>query len=529
MTVGSVILYPNEYIHIINNDDGKVHTEIGPKRVVLKGYEQILSSKQECVIVHENEYAVIVNPFDETTGKCLMGDRKVVMGPSSLALHYNEKLEGGRVYKIHVLGEGEALLLEAQQEHDGKPAGHMWRVDGPCKYVPSKYEKIVRELEAVYISEGQGIYVKNTETSKTRLVRGPCAYMLDVNEEYYYKPYTQAERSALKLSSASSYWATSVYLMKNELLCVLDYEKNEEKVYMGPMNCLLGPSEGVRVLSLSAGKPKQTNALKVAKVRTGPDFMSDIFTVRTRDNADLQLHLTYKWQFIIDQGSSDKVFSLNDFIGYACQSICSGIREEAARYDFEEFHNKTVSIIRNALFSQNEVEMTNGENYKFNGLYYSEARLAITEVDVKEVSPVNEEIGMWLNQSIKRNMVIVCQKIEQEANLNAEKENVQGQAEIQRLKEKLIDIENENYRLETVQKAKIEGQSRVEKARAEKEATEIKDTSKLELTVEQMESIMSLLKRPGGTKYLDLIRSENFSKVNQNWYVNSDSKVDLPF
>lgn len=62
-------------------------------------------------------------------------------------------------------------------------------------------------------------------------------------------------------------------LPEGEVMCVLNYEHNTETVITGPDSLLLKPDEGVKVLSISAGKPKQPNRLKVAKVRLGYTFL----------------------------------------------------------------------------------------------------------------------------------------------------------------------------------------------------------------------------------------------------------------
>lgn len=519
---------PNQYVHILNEDTGNVKTEIGPARVVLKGNERLLGEKKSCIVVTESQYCVVLNPYDESTGRYAMGDRKVVVGPTVFALQYNEILESDRVCDQYVLNENQALLLQSQFDHEGKPAGFMWQVRGPCKYIPSKYETIVKKIDAIIITENTGIYIKDIETSKLKLVMGPQAYMLNVNEELYLKPYTTQEKQALFLPQTGISKATVIHLEKGEALCLLDNESSKERVILGPITYVLGPQEGVKVLSLSAGKPKRPNMIKAAKVLLGPSFMSDIFQIRTKDNADLRLHLTYKWQFMVDESDAFKIFALNDFIGYSCQSLCSGIREEAARHNFEDFHNQTVQIIRGALFKDYTITNSKGVQSVVHGLYFEEMNFLVSEIDVKEVTPVNEEINNLLNQSIKSNMVIVCKKMEQEANLKAEKEKVQAQALLQKLKETLIDIENENYKLDIVEKTKIDGLAMVEKARAEKEAHEIKEESVLQVEIGKMTAISSLLAGQEGAQYLELLRSQSLAEVKQDWYITTDAKVQLP-
>jgi major vault protein len=170
----------------------------------------------------------------------------------------------------------------------------------------------------------------------------------------------------------------------------LDAEKNEH-IITGPTTYILEPDEHVKVLWLSAKKPKIPYQIRAAIIKLGPDFVSDKFVVRTKDNAQLEMELSYKWQFIVDQNDAHLVFSMQDFIGYACSTLCSKIREEAAAYKFEDFHNGTVSILRKGLFKKhiiNEVEME--------GMYFDGNKLLISEIDVKSMVPVNSEINALL-------------------------------------------------------------------------------------------------------------------------------------
>jgi len=92
------------------------------------------------------------------------------------------------------------------------------------------------------------------------------------------------------------------------------------------------------------------------------------------------------------------------------------IREAAAFLTFEQLHTGTVSVLRKSLFSDVTVK---GKQYF--GYLFKEVDLLISEVDVKNIEPINKEISDLLNQSIKSNMKILCNKMEQMANHDAKK------------------------------------------------------------------------------------------------------------
>ena len=511
-------------VHILNNDSGEVSTVKGPLRLNLKGNETLLNREiHDAIVVEEDQYAILKNPYDAELKKCFMGERDVVVGPTVLFLHPNEQVEA--VKNVHILSRNQAIRLLCLKDHEDKFAGQTWQIEGPCRYIPNKYTQVSKVINAILINENEGLYVQNIETSEKKLIKGPTTYLLAATEEVYKKTYSEMEKAALKLPNEPSASATVIHLKKNEVVCILDSDKNE-RVIRGMCSVMLGPEEFVKVLWLSAGKPKIPKQITAAKIYVGPDFTSDKFEVRTRDNAQLRLHLTYKREFFVEQEDSWKVFS-SDFIGYACSSLCSKIREASANYTFEEFNTSTVGLLRKVLFKDTEIHYGN-KVAKAHGLLFDEINLLISEIDVKEISPVNEEINRLLNESIKTNMKVVCMKMEQDAKREEQIKKIQAQSEIAKLRESLIDIQNENMDLDKVTKAKIEGQALLEMAKAQKEAQESRKKSMISIDSEHMKETIKLLATENGAKLLELRRAENFAKIKKTFYVASDSKVTIP-
>jgi major vault protein len=508
----------------LNADTGEINIVIGPTRVNLRGNETIMNNKVfDALVVGEEQYIIIKNPYDKNVGKSLMGEREVIPGPVVLHLHPNEQFE--EINSVHVLRRGQALRLQSLKDHEDKHAGQIWQIEGPCRYIPNKYTLVQKTVDAILINENEGIYVQNQESSEKKLVKGPCSYLLAANEEVFSKQYSDLERRALNLWGSPSEKATVIHLKKNECICILDNEKNE-RIVQGLRSVILGPEEFVKCLWLSAGKPKLPKQITAAKIYLGPDFMSDKFEVRTRDNAQLRLHLTYKWEFLVGEEDAWKIFS-SDFIGYACSSLCSRIREASANYTFEEFHGSTVALIRSVLFSDNTIEVS-GKKVQVHGLLFDEINLLISEVDVKEISPVNEEINGLLNESIKTNMRVVCQKMEMDAKREEQVKKIQAQSEIAKLRENLIDIQNENMDLDKVTKAKIDGQALLELAKAQKESEEVTRTKQMTVETAYMNEVIRLLSTENGAKLLELKRAQNFAKIKKTLYVSTDSKASIP-
>lgn len=55
-----------------------------------------------------------------------------------------------------------------------------------------------------------------------------------------------------------------------------------------------------------------------------------------------------------DKDSASKLFSVPDFIGFACREVASRIRGAVAAVPFEQFHKFSTEIIRAGVFGKNK-------------------------------------------------------------------------------------------------------------------------------------------------------------------------------
>lgn len=113
-------------------------------------------------------------------------------------------------------------------------------------------------------------------------------------------------------------------------------------------------------------------------------------------------------------------------------------------------------------------------------------------MEVKEVKPTDSEILKLLDESIKASMNILVGKRKDTAQNEAEKEKIENEVEIAELRKNLIEIENSNLTKETIEKAKIEGKALIEKAKAERQAEELLERSKMEMELEKMKNTVSI-------------------------------------
>jgi regulator of protease activity HflC (stomatin/prohibitin superfamily) len=215
----------------------------------------------------------------------------------------------------------------------------------------------------------------------------------------------------------------------------------------------------------------------------------------------------------VDRENPDKIFSVSDFVGNMTEMMASIIRDEAANHNFEELHSKASEIIKKAIFS-------NKDSYIF-----EENGLEITNIDIKEIVPSDAEIANQMNDAIKSNMNIYVNKIKQEAEIEAEKQEILGRMQIEERRQDLIKRENENKKLESVGLAEMEAQAALIRAQGEADALMLlenaKSNGKLLLLKNQIDEL------GGVEKFLALekVKALNLSKMA---IVPTDSKMFLP-
>lgn len=451
------------------------------------------------------QYCIVINPFDETTGKNKLGSKKLVKGEASFFLRPGEKLEAG-IQDVYVLGEDEGLILKAteacvdEEGRERKP-GDKWKIRGPCDYVPTVSVVVHAKRRAIALDENEGIYVRNMKTGQVRSICGET-YMLTQDEELWEKHLPDqvenllqsgldpmADRGLLRAKGAPSAClkkgrdrtrVVTYRVNTNSCVQIYDYKEKKARVVFGPHLVMLGPDEQFTQLSLSGGKPKRPNAIRALSLLLGPDFCTDSITIETSDHARLQLQLSYNWSFNIkkaleNQVEAAKLFCIPDFVGDMCKAIASRIRGAVASVSFDDFHKNSSRIIRASVFGVNEKGKVR-DCFEF-----SQNMLNVTSIDIQSVEPVDQRTREALLKSVQLAIEITtnsqeatarheAQRMEQEARGRLERQKIADEASAERARRDLLELQSQSAAIESTGQAKAEAQSRAEAARIEGEA-----------------------------------------------------------
>lgn len=481
------------------------------------------------------QYGVILDPVG-ADGKPQLGHKRVVKGERSFFLRPGESLEAG-IQDVYILSEDEGLVLravetfhdsdkedeeqeEAQQAKRSKTTrrpGDRWMLRGPIEYVPPVTVEVMVRRQAIPLDENEGLYVRDIKTGKVRAVIGHT-YMLSHDEELWEKDLPpnvekllSAARDPLTHRSDRSEpedaaprdrtRAVSYRVPHNAAVQVYDYREKMARVVFGPELVILGPDEQFTVLSLSGDKPKRPNVTKAVCLLLGPDFFTDIIIIETADHARLQLQLSYNWHFDVqapvDRDKATALFSVPDFVGDSCKAIASRIRGAVASVQFDDFHKNSNRIICSAVFGFDEKLAMRSV------LRFSQNRLVISSVDIQSVEPVDQRTRDALQKSVQLAIEITtnsqeatarheAERLEQEARGKLERQRIADQAEAERARKELLELEALSAAVESTGAAKAEALSRAEAARIQAEAAV--NEARLKAEAQRIESEAELLR-----------------------------------
>ena len=514
--MSTIILQEDEFIHVSNLENGDLFLVEGPNRFELPSNCSLVGNcKRRRIILKDDEYCSILNPFDRETEKYRYGEREIRVGPLTFALYPEEQM--GARESVQILNKDQYLVMLSNADTEEHRAGEKWIVRGPARYIPSKHESILKKGDNISLGQNQAIYLRKIATGELTMVEGPCTYVVGVDEELYSKILSTEEYEALRLSHEPSYEAFSVNIQKNELVCVVNDLDNTEEYILGPDTRLLGPMEHFKVAVLSGDVPKREGVIKAVKMRLGPDFCLDSFPIRTRDNALLHLSLMYKWRFVIPGNRKEEMSKIfeHDSIGYACQSLRSRIRETASSYFFEDFHGRPGEILCESIFKEITIPEGNpdGSDLKTSGRFFSETNFLIFQIDVRQVVPVDKDIAELLGENLKQNTSILCQKTKNQAEMQAEYERIESECEIAEMRRALIEIENTNFEKSLLHSAATEAEALVAKAKAEQNVEEGLLRARQDTEIEAMREMIELLDSDTGKLYVDMMRIRSMEKL----------------
>ncbi len=459
-------------------------------------FEELINIQSK-IVLKNDEYCIICNPFDVKTKSNIMGSYKLIKGVDSFFLNPGETLQNDKVEKVHILDENEGFLVQARENfvdenNIKKNAGDKWMINGPLKFIPGVEIKILEKRNKIPLDKNEGIYIRNIKTGKLFKHIG-SSYFLSPDEELWEKD-LPGNIEKIYLNDLNLTWRDKSKLVAyrcpfNCIMQIYNLKTKTNRIIFGPDLAVLDPEEEFTLMSLSGKTPKVSGVINTLYLKLGPTFSSDEFIVETIDHTKLKLKVSYDWIFDIKTGDADaalKIFKIRDFIGDMVKTLASRIRSTTATISFEDFHKNSDLYIRKSVFGED----TNG---KLNSnLRFEESNLLIRHVDIQSVIPIDSTTKELLQKSVSLAIELTTKTYEQEFQIQALIKDQEFTGEVEKLKiqneidfiKKEIDLNKLKVESNIIEK---NGLSRAE-ALAFKDALVIESKSKVDLAEMNIEA-----------------------------------------
>ena len=200
-------------------------------------------------------------------------------------------------------------------------------------------------------------------------------------------------------------------------------QKGERRVVKGPATLLPEYDEHLEALSLSTGKPKNTDVkLQTVYLRVLHNKVSDLIEdVETKDLVKLDLKVSYRVNFT---GDEKKWFDAEDYVKLLCDHYRSRIKCAAKKLSIEELYLNAGDFVRDTLLGK-KVEGKERVTKSF------ENGMQLYDVEILDVTIKNHEIERLLieNQKnvVEENLELASSR--RSKNVELEKETIERELE----------------------------------------------------------------------------------------------------
>jgi major vault protein len=124
--------------------------------------------------------------------------------------------------------------------------------------------------------------------------------------------------------------------------------KGERRTVVGPQTILLQYDEYLERLSLSKGKPKNSdNRMNTAYLRYISNPVSDIISLKTQDLVNVDIQVKYLVRF--EAAEKDQWFSVDNYVQYMVDHLRSMIGNTVRNIGVQEFYSNAANILRDTV------------------------------------------------------------------------------------------------------------------------------------------------------------------------------------
>lgn len=125
------------------------------------------------------------------------------------------------------------------------------------------------------------------------------------------------------------------------------------RVVVGPATVLLQYDETLEMLTLSTGRPKNTDSLiHDVYLRVDNNLVSDEITVTTKDLVDVKIKLSYRVNFLKEH--QERWFSVENYVKYLCDHMRSMLKARGKKTSLGELIDTSAELVRDVVLGTRE-------------------------------------------------------------------------------------------------------------------------------------------------------------------------------
>lgn len=334
----------------------------------------------------------------------LTGVIRVEKGPCFFFMQAYE--EPVKKYDVIVLQQNEYVRLI------DRSTGNIRVLTGPTNVVLTASEEILEQpTKGVNIDEHKAVLIRNTTDGSLKLITENQVFFPAANEEI------EDVRRKILLENHESV----IIKGKDGRYRIVNGNQAENAFFLQPYEILLG-------MRWSSGIHKEKRDLNITHIDSRPKFMWYEFGVRTKDNVELILGVTFFWQI---ENIETMIKTTDDAPGDICSHARSMIIQSVSKSSLEAFLDRFNDIVKESINDSSDP-------------FYTQRGVKIHSVEVRSVSCKEESTQVILQEIIQettnRLNRLLKQQTENEVRLN----EVRGTFDIERQKGELLKIQREN-------------------------------------------------------------------------------------
>eukprot|EP00163_Fabomonas_tropica_P029974 TRINITY_DN6624_c0_g2_i2.p1 TRINITY_DN6624_c0_g2~~TRINITY_DN6624_c0_g2_i2.p1 ORF type:complete len:617 (-),score=96.21 TRINITY_DN6624_c0_g2_i2:185-2035(-) len=446
------VLGPLDYALTENTVTGELGRVLGPTMYYPGPYDKF--TLHQAKALHHNEYVRVI---DQITGNI-----RIECGEMLFHLQPTEKLDGGKKNAFE-LGPFQYIRVEDTL------TGQLRNVLGPKLWFPGPYDKFGSVKNAISLKHNEYVKIEDQLTGGIRVEVGESLVYLSPTE----KVMGDGVKTGVEVDEETAVVVRNtkegqLRLVTNrglfipgpeeeieeirELIKLADYEtviimdregrytfrsgngSQEERAFFLPVYSTLVE------LEWSCGIRMETQDLKITKIDSRPQFMSYEMLVRSKDNVELLVQLTFLWE-VVDVPTLIRF--TDDAPGDICHHARSAVIDQIGQVTLEHFMQNFGTLVNDCVLGRKDD-------------FYLSRGVKVHTVEVRSMhckDPSTERVlQQIIQESTNRLNRLQIQESENEVKLF----RLKGDIEEERLKGELLEIQHSHIRAEALMQGEAE-------------------------------------------------------------------------